>query len=224
MDLTPHLALLQERNQAIIELIKGESVVLCLGDQNLLISHSFNPSHQALLKGLCSAEAEAVQLVKLHRPKFLVCHDKLLPGDGIELIKRCKASQPSLNTLLAVCQPGNFQLQLALAAGADAICAADRIGQGTVLQALQCLKQGSCYIDKGLRDRAAFEPNKLSPRELEVLQELHLGFDTKGIANRLGISPNTAKGYQKQLFQKLGVSRRMHAVLTGIQMGLLQAH
>ena len=199
MDLTPHLELLQERNQAIIKLIKGESVVLCLGDQNLLISHSFNPSHQALLKGLCSAEAEAVQLVKLHRPKFLVCHDKLLPGDGIELIKRCKASQPSLKTLLVVCQ-------------------------GTVLQALQCLKQGSCYIDKGLRDRAAFEPNKLSPRELEVLQELHLGFDTKGIATRLGISPNTAKGYQKQLFQKLGVSRRMHAVLTGIQMGLLQAH
>lgn len=197
--------------------------MLCLGDLNQLLSHSFNAGELVLLKGLCSAENEAFVLVQRHQPQLLICHDQLLPGNGIQLIQRCKAIEPKLKTLLLVSKPASFELQVALKAGVDAICKADRIGQGTILQALKSIAIGSHYIDQGLLNSNAVATKKLSPRQLEVLQELCQGASTKEVARRLGITENTAKGYERQLYEKLDVSGRMQAVMEGLRLGLLQA-
>jgi DNA-binding NarL/FixJ family response regulator len=208
----------------ILNQLSGQTVVLCLGDLNQLLSHSFNAGELVLLKGLCSAENEAFALVQRHQPQLLICHDQLLPGNGIQLIKRCKAIEPKLKTLLLVSKPASFELQVALKAGVDAICKADRIGQGTILQALKNIAIGSHYIDQGLLNSNAAATKKLSPRQLEVLQELCQGASTKQVAKRLGITENTAKGYEKQLYEKLDVSGRMQAVMEGLRLGLLQAN
>ena len=208
----------------ILNQLSGQTVVLCLGDLNQLLSHSFNAGELVLLKGLCSAENEAFALVQRHQPQLLICHDQLLPGNGIQLIERCKAIQPKLKTLLLVSKPASFELQVALKAGVDAICKADRIGQGTILQALKSIAIGSHYIDQGLLNSNAAATKKLSPRQLEVLQELCQGASTKEVAKRLGITENTAKGYERQLYEKLDVSGRMQAVMEGLRLGLLQAN
>ena len=208
----------------ILKQLSGQTVVLCLGDLNQLLSHSFNAGKLVLIKGLCSAENEAFALVQRHQPQLLICHDQLLPGNGIQLIERCKAIQPKLQTLLVVTKPASFQLQAALKTGVDAICKAERIGQGTILQALKSIAIGSHYIDQGLLNSNAAATKKLSPRQLEVLQELCLGASTKQVAKRLGITENTAKGYEKQLYEKLDVSGRMQAVMEGLRLGLLQAN
>ena len=57
-----------------------------------------------------------------------------------------------------------------------------------------------------------------------MLQELCQGASTKEVAKRLGITENTAKGYEKQLYEKLDVSGRMQAVMEGLRLGLLQAN
>lgn len=207
----------------ILNQLSGQTVVLCLGDLNQLLSHSFNAGELVLLKGLCSAENEAFVLVQRHQPQLLICHDQLLPGNGIQLIERCKAIEPKLKTLLLVSKPASFELQVALKAGVDAICKADRIGQGTILQALKSIAIGSHYIDQGLLNSNAVATKKLSPRQLEVLQELCQGASTKEVARRLGITENTAKGYERQLYEKLDVSGRMQAVMEGLRLGLLQA-
>ncbi len=208
----------------ILKQLSGQTVVLCLGDLHQLLSHSFNAGELVLLKGLCSAENEAFALVQRHQPQLLICHDQLLPGNGIQLIERCKAIQPKLKTLLLVSKPASFELQLALKAGVDAICKASRIGQGTMAQALKSIAIGGHYIDQGLLNSNAAATKKLSPRQLEVLQELCLGASTKQVAKRLGITENTAKGYEKQLYEKLDVSGRMQAVMEGLRLGLLQAN
>ncbi|MEY4355993.1 MAG: hypothetical protein RLZZ89_1061 [Cyanobacteriota bacterium] len=208
----------------ILNQLSGQTVVLCLGDLNQLLSHSFNAGELVLLKGLCSAENEAFALVQRHQPQLLICHDQLLPGNGIQLIKRCKAIEPKLKTLLLVSKPASFELQVALKAGVDAICKADRIGQGTILLALKSIAIGSHYIDQGLLNSNAVATKKLSPRQLEVLQELCQGASTKQVAKRLGITENTAKGYERQLYEKLDVSGRMQAVMEGLRLGLLQAN
>jgi DNA-binding NarL/FixJ family response regulator len=208
----------------ILNQLSGQTVVLCLGDLNQLLSHSFNAGELVLLKGLCSAENEAFALVRRHQPQLLICHDQLLPGNGIQLIERCKAIEPKLKTLLLVSKPASFELQVALKAGVDAICKADRIGQGTILQALKSIAIGSHYIDQGLLNSNAVATKKLSPRQLEVLQELCQGASTKEVARRLGITENTAKGYERQLYEKLDVSGRMQAVMEGLRLGLLQAN
>lgn len=44
--------------------------------------------------------------------------------------------------------------------------------------------------------------HRLSPREREVLRLLVLGFDTTGLADRLGISPHTVRDHLKNVFRK----------------------
>jgi len=51
------------------------------------------------------------------------------------------------------------------------------------------------------------ETVRLTPRELEVLQLLAKGYTTAQVAAVLGISPDTVRGYRKQLHYKFGVNR-----------------
>jgi len=48
----------------------------------------------------------------------------------------------------------------------------------------------------------------LSPREHEVLRLLVQGFDTSGLANRLGISPHTVRDHLKNVFRKTSTRSR----------------
>jgi DNA-binding NarL/FixJ family response regulator len=55
--------------------------------------------------------------------------------------------------------------------------------------------------------------NSLTPREQEVLRCLAEGLSNREIAERLGISQHTVKNYLFHIFDKLGVSSRLEALL-----------
>lgn len=55
-------------------------------------------------------------------------------------------------------------------------------------------------------------PSPLSPREHEVMQELGRGLTNKEIARVLDMTENTVKFHLKNIFPKLGVDRRAHAL------------
>jgi len=72
---------------------------------------------------------------------------------------------------------------------------------------------------------AAIAPNGadhhgLTPRELEVMQQLVLGLNDREIAVALSLSPATIKHHLKQVYQKLGVHNRTSAALLVVLMGL----
>jgi len=55
---------------------------------------------------------------------------------------------------------------------------------------------------------------RLSPRELEVIQLLFKGIDSnKEIAEKMGITVGTAKGYTHSILIKLKVSTKLQAVV-----------
>lgn len=62
----------------------------------------------------------------------------------------------------------------------------------------------------------------ISPRELEVLQELAAGRSNKEIALRLTVSPNTVKTHVARLFEKLGAKRRTDAINRARELGILR--
>lgn len=62
-----------------------------------------------------------------------------------------------------------------------------------------------------------------STRELEVLQLLSEGLSNREIANRLYLSIDTIKWYNKQLFLKLGVSNRTQAAKKAAEFHLLES-
>jgi two-component system, NarL family, response regulator YdfI len=61
----------------------------------------------------------------------------------------------------------------------------------------------------------------MTPRESEVLELLSQGWTNKEIAEQLGISDHTIKFHITSIFEKLNVSSRTEAVMTGIRLGLI---
>ena len=51
--------------------------------------------------------------------------------------------------------------------------------------------------------------------------EILSGVDLQSAATRLGITVNTARGYVKNLYRKLGVENRNAAVIRARELGLL---
>ncbi|MBL4871440.1 MAG: response regulator transcription factor [Robiginitomaculum sp.] len=59
---------------------------------------------------------------------------------------------------------------------------------------------------------AAIKSLKITKRETIVLTLLGTGSSNKEIARSMGVSPNTVKTHMAHLFEKLQVSKRIHAV------------
>jgi DNA-binding CsgD family transcriptional regulator len=61
----------------------------------------------------------------------------------------------------------------------------------------------------------------ITPREHEILGLIAEGLSNREIGERLFVSENTVKTHSSRLFDKLGVSRRVQAVLKGRELGLI---
>jgi NarL family two-component system response regulator LiaR len=61
----------------------------------------------------------------------------------------------------------------------------------------------------------------ITPRELEILQQIAAGKSTRQIADALFVSENTVKTHTSRLFDKLDVNRRTQAVDVGKRLGLI---
>jgi DNA-binding CsgD family transcriptional regulator len=61
----------------------------------------------------------------------------------------------------------------------------------------------------------------LTPRELEILQQIASGLSTRQIAERLFVSENTVKTHSSRLYEKLGVNRRTQAAHVARTLGLI---
>jgi DNA-binding CsgD family transcriptional regulator len=59
----------------------------------------------------------------------------------------------------------------------------------------------------------------LSTREAEVLELICRGMSNLEIADQLFVSVNSVKTYVRQIYQKIGVSRRAQAVAWGLAQG-----
>jgi len=61
----------------------------------------------------------------------------------------------------------------------------------------------------------------ITPRELEILEQIAGGKSTREIAEALFVSENTVKTHASRLFDKLSVKRRTQAVHEGRRLGLI---
>ena len=75
--------------------------------------------------------------------------------------------------------------------------------------------------DRGETLPAPVETSPLPLRELEVLRLVALGWDTRHIAARLGISRHTVRNHIRNLRDKLGASTKLDAVLRSPRLGII---
>lgn len=72
-----------------------------------------------------------------------------------------------------------------------------------------------------VRNDAQVEALGITPRELEILEQIAAGKSTRQIAESLFVSENTVKTHASRVFDKLGVNRRTQAVHEGKRLGLI---
>jgi len=142
--------------------------------------------------------------------------DVSMPGtNGIELIKLMLAEQPNLTVLVVSMHDESLYALRALRAGAKGYVMKQQAME-TVLDALRKVMNGGVYVSPQFSERLVFKAiqgsdsdlgtpvDKLSDRELEVLQLFGRGESTRAIADRLHLSVKTIETHRAHIKEKLG--------------------
>jgi DNA-binding NarL/FixJ family response regulator len=187
--------------------------------------------------GSATTPADAVELVTLHAPDVAVVDvDLPTPGntdfDGIDVIKQIKAASPEIRVLILT---GRMEVDTMARAAAEGACGflAKTSTIDEICDAIRTAKDGGMFVERelvpslvdrlsrGRSIRGGSARADITQREQEVLTLLGEGLDVTTIANRLGISLNTCRGYVKSLLMKLGSHSQLEAVVEAVHQGLL---
>ena len=100
-----------------------------------------------------------------------------------------------------------------------------------MLQVLRSASRGGFTVHPHLLHRLVRRPlvpqqrgPELTPRELQVLQLLATGLETRLIAQEVGISVHTCRGHVKSIRAKLEAHTQLEAVAKALKYGLIDAH
>ena len=160
---------------------------------------------------------QALRLLDEDPQRFdLVLIDYKLPGsDGLSCAQALRLRHPIQSFGLISGEEDTSLPRRAKEAGMAAflsksLCMTD------LLEALRQLAQGVPVYCQGEPLQVRTQPAHdfgLTPRQLAVLQLLATGESNKVIAQTLGVSPATVKNHLDAIFEKMGVTNRLQAVM-----------
>lgn len=171
--------------------------------------------------------------------------DLNLPGmSGLELTRRIRTTYPSLGVVMLSIHESDEHAFNALQAGASAYRSKDinpkdlaetlrRVARGEYVindmveeprVAIRVLSQfRSLPLDLSTAPEVDFAIfNRLSDREIEVLERIAAGGSNKEIADILGISTQTVKNHISSILRKLSLNDRTQAVLYALRRGWIE--
>jgi DNA-binding NarL/FixJ family response regulator len=165
---------------------------------------------------------QAVQRFESLRPD-VVLMDLRMPGkSGHEATRHIRRLVADARVLMLSAFDGDGDIHAALEAGAHGYVLKSATGD-ELIPAIQAVAMGKRWIPHDvatrLKTRNSYE--KLTARELEVLNELARGLANKEIADTLKISEYTAKDHLKSILAKLRVADRTQAVTAALQRGII---
>jgi len=172
--------------------------------------------------------SEAMGVIRKLDPDLVIV-DLSLPGaNGIELIKNIRAEFPKLPILVLSMHDESLYALRALRAGAEGYVMKHE-AMANVIQAIHEVFSGRPYlspamaaqvITKAARGQAEGETDpteRLSDRELEVLELIGKGREVREIANRLHLSPKTVETHRAHIKEKLQLKNARQVVRFAVQ-------
>lgn len=152
-------------------------------------------------------------------------------GNGLDLIRHIRARLPECHVVVATIYDDDKNLFAALRGGAKGYILKDQ-DQDKIVSYLQGIKQNRPALSAASSQRlidhfnnkgAELERVQLTPREVEVTCLVAKGCNVEETAALLELSPDTVKGYVKNIYVKLGVNNRSEMTLQAIKMGLIES-
>ena len=176
-----------------------------------------------------ASDAEsAARYVLGHKPTVLVL-DLNMPGlPSLELIPKMLESSPGTSVIVVTMQNEPAFARQALRAGATGFVV-KQSAAAELVSAVRSVLAGQTYINPNLGARLAAEPpapdgppDDLTPREVEVLGLLSLGYMNPEIADRLVLSVRTVETHRANIQRKTGLSTRAELVAYAIENDLVE--
>jgi two-component system, NarL family, response regulator LiaR len=175
--------------------------------------------------------AEALEKVAKLQPD-LVLMDLKMPGmNGIEATRQIRMHYPAVKVLVLTTYDDDQWVFDAIRAGATGYLLKDTPREA-LIRAVRGTVEGKSFVDPAVAGRllehvadqqtqpATLLTDKLTPREVDVLQVLARGLTNTEIAARLFLSEGTVRNHVSAIFAKLDVADRTQAAVIAIQHGL----
>ncbi|MEB3332112.1 MAG: response regulator transcription factor [Synechococcaceae cyanobacterium] len=227
MDLTPFLDGLEGSRLDELLLWQGERgrVAIAMKGRFLLRAVCESIQDRRLIGCAVTDEESALAYLGQQRYDLLICTDYLESGNGFELTRKARLSQPDLKVVV-LALGDVIPAEYVDAPWLQAVVAeADVVDDQRPLQAaLLAVMADHSYRSPSLRSGTLpyLSCPRLTPREYQVLDLLASGLSDRAIAGQLGVSEETARTYTKRLLQALEVNNRLQAVLKGMRCGMVQ--
>lgn len=189
---------------------------------------ALDADHRLEVVGVTHDLDQGVARTEELRPDLVITDLRLAGTEAAPDLGRLRAAHPPVRILVVTGWATERSLFACLDHGANGfiaktqridefIDAAVRVAAGEMVVAPQLLP--AVVRRFGGRDRRT--PDRLTPRETEVLQLLSDGCSTADMAEELGLSTNTVRNHVSAIMAKLGAHSRLEAVNIARQRDLL---
>jgi len=172
--------------------------------------------------------AEAMDVIRKLHPDMAIV-DLSLPGaNGIELIKNIRAEFPSLPILVLSMHDESLYALRALRAGADGYVMKHE-AMANVIQAIREVFNGRPYLSPAMAAQVITKfahrqaegetdaVDRLSDRELEILELIGKGNEVRQIAKLLHLSPKTVETHRAHIKDKLDLKNSREVARFALQ-------
>lgn len=192
--------------------------VMCVDDHSVVldgIALVLNLQADMAVVATTTRGEDALELYRKHRPDVTLMDLRLRGMDGVDVIKAILGEFPKAHIVVLTMYEGDQDVYRALAAGADAYVLKDSHSD-ELIRVVRQVHEGRTIDSSAHVSHAA-----LSRREQEVLQLIAAGMRNRAIAAGMGISEETVHTHLRNIFHKLSVSDRAHALAVAIRRGIV---
>ncbi|HXV43498.1 MAG TPA: response regulator transcription factor [Anaerolineae bacterium] len=186
---------------------------------------------------------EGLRLAKQLLPNVVIMDINLPHMNGLQATRELKQAAPEVAVIMLTAYHDDEQIFHSVRAGAAAYFPKD-ITPRRLVEAIRQVSKGNYVVDDEVLnkpevatwllqqfDKVAYVdgmPNEmfapLSPREMEILQNIARGQSNKEVAYALGISRQTVKNHMTSILRKLAVNDRTQAALYAVRRGWIRLH
>ncbi len=203
--------------------------VLLVDDHDLIrqgLRRAFERDGEFEVVGEAANAHEATRLLALLKPRVVIMDVRLPDGNGLDIARDIRTSQPLMGIVVLTMYAGDEQLFEALEAGASAFVPKNAPAEDVVAAARHAAASPGSFaagdLAEAMRRKLSPTGPQLSPREREVLHLLADGLGVAQISQQLFISDSTTKTHISKLYEKLGAGNRAQALMTALRLGLIR--
>ncbi|MEH7382166.1 response regulator transcription factor [Bacillus sp. JJ1533] len=166
--------------------------------------------------GMANNGQEAISLVKELNPDICMMDIEMPLKTGLEAAEELKETDCKVIILTTFARTGYFQR--ALKAGVKGYLLKDSPSD-ELADSIRSVMNGKRVYAPELMDDLYADENPLTERELEVLELVADGLNTKEIADELRIKAGTVRNYISTILDKLEVKNRIEAITQSKEKG-----